>query len=680
MKITKVKITNFRILENITVDFDKIVTLVVGRNNSGKTSLAEVFSIFFTGGEKSKFRFEDFTLRIHKRFLIALKRYERYVKAISDKEDIVTIEKRERLYKLIFPKIVVEIYLEYNEEDNGKLAPISNFLMDLDETRKDALISCEFGVFELEKLFKAYFATATEYGNNFIEFLKKSPQFFEKRFYSVDERNRTYRSFIDKPSDIENLFLPRFIHAQTNLDDKSDDNTKGLSRGFESYFRLNQKDDSIAKILKTSLDDTAINLDVNYKIFFKNLFDDLKEFGVNNGVNIQQIEIKSQFEVEDVLKDNANLFYKHNGDELLPEKSNGLGYSKLIYIVLTILSYYEEQSKRKTLPNFSLLFIEEPEAHLHPQMQQTFIKSINEFAKKKNWNAQIVITTHSPHIVNDSGFHCIRYFDNSDSKKGVIVKDLSVFNSTMKSKNSEALKFLKQFITISNCDMFFADKIIMVEGTVERLLLHEMIKKEANNLMNQYVSIIEVGGAYALNFKDFLNFINVKTLIITDIDSVRPKQRESRIVQHACPVADGMSTSNATLKKWLPKKIKPSDLVNCNETEKISPNLKIRVAYQIPENPGDKCGRSFEEAFIIRNANEFSTNTIPISSRKLFLNKTKVSGKSKIVSKTEASIVAESYQIADNISSKTEFAFDVMMLNSWSVPKYIKEGLTWLEQ
>ena len=47
----------------------------------------------------------------------------------------------------------------------------------------------------------------------------------------------------------------------------------------------------------------------------------------------------------------------------------------------------------------------------------------------------------------------------------------------------------------------------MIEGTVERLLLHEMIKREAKSLLNQYLSVIEVGGAYALNFKEFLEFI-----------------------------------------------------------------------------------------------------------------------------------------------------------------------------
>lgn len=678
MKITKVKISNFRILQDVTVDFDNTTTLIVGRNNSGKTSLAEVFNNFFSG-EKSKFRFEDFSISIHKNFLKALKRFDTYVDSVNDKEDDSIIKKKEQLYKLTFPKIIAEIYLEYDKGDDGKLSSISNLLMDLDDSRKDALISCEFGVFELERLFKAYNSNAGEYGNDFILFLKKNFHLFDKRFFSVDNRNRNYRSQIEKISEIEKIFLPRFIHAQTNLDDKSEDRTKGLSKGFESYYRFNKDSDATAKELRKSLDNTSTELDVNYKDFFSTLFADLKDFGVNSGVNIQEIEVKSHFEVEKVLKDNANLFYKHE-EELLPEQSNGLGYSKLIFIVLTILSYYEEQSKRKTEPNFSLLFIEEPEAHLHPQMQQTFIKNINEFIEKKNWNVQIIITTHSSHIVADSGFDCIRYFDNSNKIKGVIVKDLSIFKKSLISKSPTTYQFLKQYITINNCDMFFADKIILVEGTVERLLLYEMIKKEAKKLLNQYISIIEVGGAYALNFKDFLEFINVKTLVITDLDAVKPEKKDKRTYQVACRVAEGATTSNVTLKKWLPKKIKPSELIVCTNAEKTNIFQKIRVAYQVPEIDGGVCGRSFEEAFIIKNADEFDKNTKEISCRKIFFDKIqKVSGKTSWINKTSATIMNESYEIAEQITKKSEFAFDVMALDNWSVPKYIKDGLIWLE-
>ena len=678
MKITKVKIFNFRILQSITVDFEDTTTLIVGRNNSGKTSLAEVFNNFFSG-EKSKFRFEDFSISIQKKFLKSLKRYDNFIESVNNNEDDTIIKKREQLYKLTFPKIIAEIYLEYDKSDDGRLSSISNLLMDLDDSRKDALVSCEFGVFEIERVFKSYYLNASEYNNDFILFLKKNFNLFEKRFFSIDNRNRIYRNQIEKISEIENIFLPRFIHAQTNLDDKSEDKTKGLSKGFESYYKFNKESDATAKELRKSLDKTSAELDINYKDFFKTLFVDLKDFGVNSGVNIQEIEVKSYFEVEKVLKDNANLFYKHD-EELLPEQSNGLGYSKLIFIVLTILSYYEEQSKRKTAPNFSLLFIEEPEAHLHPQMQQTFIKNINEFIEKKKWNVQIVITTHSSHIVADSGFDCIRYFDSSDKAKGVTVKDLSLFKKAINVKSPATYKFLKQYITINNCDMFFADKIILVEGTVERLLLHEMIKKEAKSLLNQYVSIIEVGGAYALNFKEFLEFINVKSLVITDLDSVKPEKKGSRTSQVACKVAEGVTTSNATLKKWLPRKIKVSDLIHSTDMEKTNFSQKIRVAYQVSEIAGGNCGRSFEEAFILKNASEFETNTSEISCRKIFIAKTvKVAGKTTLVNKTAATIINESYEIADQISKKSEFAFDVMNLVSWSVPKYIKDGLTWLE-
>lgn len=654
-----------------------MVTLIVGRNNSGKTSLAEVFSNFFSG-EKSKFRFEDFTLSCYKMFLDSEKLYDEYVQSKQASEDEDIIITKENNYKDAFPKIIAEIYLEYNKEDDGNLSSISNFLMDLDDSRTDALISCEFGIFELERLFKTYKTNAEEYQNNLIQFLKKNFHLFEKRFYSVNRDNRNYRSQIEKISDIENIFLPRFIHAQTNLDDKAEDKTKGLSKGFESFYRFNKENDATAKALRTSLEDISTELDVNYKDFFKTLFTDLKYFGVNSGVNIQDIEVKSHFEVEKVLKDNANLFYKHD-DELLPEQSNGLGYSKLIFIVLTILSYYEEQSKRKTVPNFSLLFIEEPEAHLHPQMQQTFIKNINEFIVKKEWNAQIVITTHSSHIVADSGFDCIRYFDSSDKTKSIVVKDLSVFKNSLNSKSPEAFQFLKQYITINNCDMFFADKIILVEGTVERLLLHDMIKKEAKMLLNQYISIIEVGGAYALNFKDFLEFINVKTLVITDLDSVKPEKKENRTYQVACKVVDGTTTSNATLKKWLPKKIKLNDLFLCTDAEKTSDSQKIRVAYQVHEIAGGNCGRSFEEAFILKNATEFESNTKEISCHKIFVDTNKVEGKTTLIKKTSATIINESYEIAEQISKKSEFAFDIMNLDKWLVPKYIKDGLVWLE-
>lgn len=146
-------------------------------------------------------------------------------------------------------------------------------------------------------------------------------------------------------------------------------------------------------------------------------------------------------------------------------------------------------------------------------------KNIKEFIRAKtNWHVQVVITTHSSHIIAESGFDNIRYFDNTAHQ--LIIKNLSEFRIKEDKKDPDGMRFLKQYMALNRCDMFFADKIIMIEGTVERLLLPLMINNVQPSLLTKYVSIIEVGGAYAHLFKDLLCFLNVKTLIITDLDSI----------------------------------------------------------------------------------------------------------------------------------------------------------------
>ena len=95
-------------------------------------------------------------------------------------------------------------------------------------------------------------------------------------------------------------------------------------------------------------------------------------------------------------------------------------------------------------------------------------------------NIQTFITTHSSHIANAIDFSKVRYAKKNGDK--VIYKDLQVFALS----NPRNIDFIRQYLTISRCDLFFADKAILIEGTSERLLLPDMIKKleEVNSLMN----------------------------------------------------------------------------------------------------------------------------------------------------------------------------------------------------
>ena len=131
------------------------------------------------------------------------------------------------------------------------------------------------------------------------------------------------------------------------------------------------------------------------------------------------------------------------------------------------------------------------------------------------------MSTHSSNIANEADFSKVRYFLSKDNKQ-TKVKDLG---EEFKGEEVKADKeFLHKYLTLTKCDLYFADRAILIEGATERILLPEMIRKvdqEKNcGLRSKYMSVVEVGGAYAHHFYKFIDFLELKTLFITDLDSV----------------------------------------------------------------------------------------------------------------------------------------------------------------
>lgn len=191
-------------------------------------------------------------------------------------------------------------------------------------------------------------------------------------------------------------------------------------------------------------------------------------------------------------------------------------------------------------PLCQLIFIEEPEVHLHPQVQQTFIRQIRNVMKKisedvgdSGYVQQLVVTTHSSHIIAEANLEFIRYFRRTktqhSTKTSTLVASevLSLANFNPEGAEPDNLEFLRKYITLTHCDLFFADAAILVEGTVERLLMPMMIENEAAELKPTYLTVLELGGAYAHRFVQLLKFINLPTLIVTDLDSVDPTDHNS---------------------------------------------------------------------------------------------------------------------------------------------------------
>lgn len=670
MRIKSLSVKNFRLLENVTIKMEEDITIIVGRNNSGKSSLADICIDLLE--KQSEFKFVDFSKECYKKFKKSLKLYEEYLNSVDSKKSEEEQIKIMAHVEKSLPKITFEILIEYDKEKDTNLTGLSTFIMDLDTSRNDALILFEYSCDDSLRLFSSYYTANKKEEIDFIIYLDKNiKSFYSIKVFAVDKNKREYKRLLKKEerSSIEKVFITRSITAQRGVDDNTKDARKSLGKGFENYYKHTKPNDDRTNLEKI-LNEFSKALETKYEELFVGILSDLSTFGGETPTKIPEIQIKSIFKSENVLNRNIQYFYNNGESILLPENYNGLGYSNLIYIVLQFASFFEEFKNMEPKPEFLFIILEEPEAHMHPQMQQIFIKNVKKFLSNKGYCAQIIITTHSSHILaesgidNQKGFDRIRYFEIS--KSNINVRDLSELKINDDDRGVTTKKFLRQYLTLHKCDLFFADKIILVEGPTERMLLPQMIRKLSSTLQNQYLSIVEVGGAYAHRFKELLEFINVKTLIITDIDSVELIGKS----WCACEVKSETNTSNAVLKNWVPKIISIDDLLIVDDKNKITNENKIRVSYQIPENENTKCGRSLEEALILKNVNILSKNKQLLSTKDYF---------DKDVQEIENNSYKFTEDLLKNVK-KTGFTFDLMLMIEWDIPKYIYEGLKWLEK
>lgn len=660
MKLIKAEIINFRLLRDVSITFDANTTAIVGKNNSGKTSLPSIFNIFFTGSRRS-FSFEDFSLASYCDFIDAYKCYE--TKTEENKEE--TIAKVQEL----IPKIKLILTIKYGEHDNwSNLRPLFTSLEENDEIK----ILCEYAPKSTEIFIMSLQESMKSLSYSNQELIKKIKSCYQEN-YEINRRPYSESEETENISidDLNRLVQVKFINAQRILDDSNSESRSRLSKIFQNQFdNENKNDDKTSQDLLQVLEKASDSIDDKLKEFFSPFVTHFNTFGFP-GIGKEKVELKSQLDPTILFTNNVKLFYNHDGTSL-PEKCNGLGYSNLICIVAHIIGFYNEIKDRKN--NVNLIFIEEPEVHMHPQMQSIFIKNITKFLKDVKLDAQIILTTHSPHIISASSFESIRYFTPVSDSKTAIVKDLMDFNEKLTEK--ETKEFLQQYLSLGKCDLFFADKAVFFEGTVERILLPIFIKKieseeRTYKLSEQYISSIEIGGAYISKFKELIEFLSIKTLIITDIDSVKKSDSSKTEVKKG----EGLITSNITLKDWIPGKKNIDELLS-ETIEKESNDRLVRVAYQknITTN-GDqlKCGRSFEEAFIIENCEYVFKNKAGLLSIANCLKEYESFDEIK----TNSFVIQE---YIDRNRKKTEFAFDLLNTNkdSWSVPLYIKEGLKWL--
>ena len=682
MKLSNISISNFRRLESVAIDIEDQETIFVGPNNSGKTSATAIFRCFLGGRD---FKVHDFS-----------------VACIADFEKFAASGQVSDL-----PEISLDLWftIDPNSIAFGRVFTLLPKLSDF--TRVGLRLS--YGIDDAKKLREHYFAAYPADQNNmraktlfhYLATDSNLNHYSTVRYASLEERtvastntNEIFAAALEPEEGkrlVRHLVRVDFVDAQRNINDDESNRSNRLSTAFASFYRKNLEQAKYAVEAHKVIDENNKQLTAHYEVQFRPLFDLIKGLGVPS-VNDRDIRIISSLTPETALRGNTELLYVDPGRRHeLPELYNGLGFKNLIYMAIQARHFHSQWlMTAENRPLCMLIFIEEPEVHLHAQVQQTFIANIwnviEDSAKavqQTDQVPQIIVTTHSSHILDTVDFGRVRYFQrchlSGEAQTASIcnasrVGSLRAFQPEAEDIDgkavspADALAFLKRYMRLTHCDLFFADAVILVEGAAEKLLMPSMIEMCANRLRTIYLTVLEVGGAYAHRFESLLEFLRIPYVVITDLDSVAPSG-----YPRACRAdVPGARTSNASLKKFCGKE-KVSDLLAMTETEKADKAKDRFVAFEMDVLVKEKDveltmrPRTLEEAIAYENFALLRTGKLSVDI-------------------PIPDTLPEAYEgIYNRVRSddfkKTDFAMGLLASNvTWTVPAYIAEGLRWLEK
>ena len=687
MFLYKIEVNNFRLLKDFELYFKNELSLIIGKNNCGKTSINIILDKMLNS---HKIIWDDVNLEWQKNIFTKIQEFD-----IAKQNELTVLE-----------AINFKLFIKYN--DNDSYSNIQKFMMDLNPGNN--IIVLEFisqitkkKIIELRDIIKE---KKIDDFISFSKFIKKNfSVFFETKRYSrgfdveLNQITQVRSEEIDirdirKVIRLEGIRADRAVsndernHVLSSLTGKYFDSYKAAKNESELVFtRLEEKLDEADKELYKIYNGEKSESGESIEGIFSGVIDVIKTYGgAENGIDIA---IESSISEKNLLSDNTNLSYRQGGDCSLPETYNGLGYLNLIGILFEIETKIQELFEQPA--DINLLYIEEPEAHTHPQLQYIFIRNIKSHIKAhrkklsedKNKQLQILITSHSSHIVSECNFDDIIYLKKNGNT--VIAKNFNSLKEEYGGDKQKGFKFVKQYLTINRSELFFADKAICIEGDTERIIMTMMMHKIDNKenpegdiipLLSQNISVIEVG-AHSHIFIPLFEFLGIKVLILTDIDAANKNDNGRYIKSHP---KEAKYTSNASIKDFFKDtglddlNNQFGELVEKRPEDKIKNN--IRIAYQIPETDGEYQASSFEDAFIALNKDFILKNKEGLCEY----------GALKDFSNDEIEN-GDYYNFAlNNVKKKSSFASSLLYFDDengeedekWAVPHYIEEGLLWI--
>ena len=511
MFISSIEITNFRTFKKKKlVHFTEGINILVGPNNIGKTTVISAIRSVFDKN-KSALDINDFS-------------------KFMTKEEL----------KNRSPKITVTVNLQKSSDEKNysdDLLAIRNWLTDLSDPYK-AKITMQFQLLpKYEETYRNAVKNIEDVDSIWQELEDEFLPKYQKK-YSVGANSQPLMD--NSLSRFNCQYLPAIRDAEKRMNSGNNYLLNKLLNFFIDYdLKSNsklKKSDVEQQIKKrhNEFNELSSKLLENLTSRFTEGRKEMLKYSSQTGATFdgEEPELDSKLNDHDILKE-VSLVVK-NGESNVPIKLNGLGYNNLIYISLVLAELQQSRTTSYFGDNssvFPFLLIEEPEAHLHPDMQYDFLKFLRNNIENRTTSEtakQVIITTHSPNITAAAGLDdliVLSKYEN-DIKIGYPGE---TFDESPKDK-----KFVERFLDVTRSNLFFTNKIIFIEGLAEQMLIPQFMESDESDIQNGHISVVNLSGRY---FTPFLHMFNTskypnaaiykQIACLTDLDPVKGKQNNS---------------------------------------------------------------------------------------------------------------------------------------------------------